>query len=103
MGSGIGRYRRRRVLITLPSYAKTYLLDLSEPNVPAYHPLVKEPRSVSPAQNIVCFTYSFLLRAIVIPHIGSATVQTRLAMAQLTVDNLIAGIKGEPMPSEAKV
>jgi len=55
-----------------------------EPNVPADHPLVQEPR------------------AVVLPHIGSATVQTRLDMAMLTVQNLIAGIKGESMPSEAK-
>ncbi|KAG8794614.1 Transcriptional regulatory protein sin3 [Ceratobasidium sp. 428] len=56
-----------------------------EPNVPADHPLVKEPR------------------AVVLPHVGSATVQTRLAMASLAAENLIAGIKGEDMPSEAKL
>ncbi|ELU39992.1 sin3b [Rhizoctonia solani AG-1 IA] len=54
-----------------------------EPNIPADHALVKEPR------------------AVVLPHIGSATVQTRLDMAQLAVSNLIAGIRGERMPSEA--
>ncbi|KAG8733554.1 hypothetical protein FRC11_005223 [Ceratobasidium sp. 423] len=54
-----------------------------EPNIPADHVLVKE------------------LRAVVLPHIGSATVQTRLDMAQLAANNLIAGIRGEQMPSEA--
>ncbi|CAE6377070.1 unnamed protein product [Rhizoctonia solani] len=54
-----------------------------EPNIPADHALVKEPR------------------AVVLPHIGSATVQTRLDMAQLAVNNLIAGIRGEQVPSEA--
>ncbi|KDN48408.1 hypothetical protein RSAG8_03000, partial [Rhizoctonia solani AG-8 WAC10335] len=54
-----------------------------EPNVPADHVLVKEPR------------------AVVLPHVGSATVQTRLDMAQLTANNLIAGIRGKQMPSEA--
>ncbi|CAE6527524.1 unnamed protein product [Rhizoctonia solani] len=54
-----------------------------EPNIPADHVLVKEPR------------------AVVLPHIGSATVQTRLDMAQLAANNLIAGIRGEQMPSEA--
>ncbi|CAE6514733.1 unnamed protein product [Rhizoctonia solani] len=54
-----------------------------EPNIPADHVLVKEPR------------------AVVLPHVGSATVQTRLDMAQLTANNLIAGIRGKQMPSEA--
>ncbi|KAH7332748.1 hypothetical protein B0J17DRAFT_677405 [Rhizoctonia solani] len=54
-----------------------------EPNVPADHVLVKEAR------------------AVVLPHIGSATVQTRLDMAQLAASNLIAGVRGEQMPSEA--
>ncbi|KAG8687604.1 hypothetical protein FRC09_013397 [Ceratobasidium sp. 395] len=56
-----------------------------EPNIPADHPLVKEPR------------------AVVLPHIGSATVQTRLAMASLAAENLVMGIKGEAMPSEARL
>ncbi|KAF8605671.1 D-isomer specific 2-hydroxyacid dehydrogenase [Ceratobasidium sp. AG-I] len=60
-------------------------VGMLEPNVPADHPLVREPR------------------AVVLPHIGSATVQTRLDMAQLAIHNLIAGIKGEPMPSEVEV
>ena len=34
----------------------------------------------------------------VLPHIGSATHATRRAMADLAVDNLIAGLAGEPMP-----
>ncbi len=32
---------------------------------------------------------------VALPHIGSATHETRLAMAQLAVDNLIAGLNGE--------
>ena len=31
---------------------------------------------------------------IIAPHLGSATIQTRRAMAQLTVDNLMAGLAG---------
>ncbi len=37
--------------------------------------------------------------AVVIPHLGSATVQTRLAMANLAADNLFAGIDGERPPT----
>ncbi|ETW75756.1 hypothetical protein HETIRDRAFT_422416 [Heterobasidion irregulare TC 32-1] len=53
-----------------------------EPKIGADHPLVKEPR------------------CIVVPHIGSATFETRLGMATLAVKNLLAGISGAAMPAE---
>jgi lactate dehydrogenase-like 2-hydroxyacid dehydrogenase len=34
-----------------------------------------------------------------LPHIGSATVETRTAMGMLAVDNLVAFFAGEPLPS----
>ena len=34
----------------------------------------------------------------VLPHIGSATVGTRNAMARIAADNIIAGLKGEKLP-----
>ncbi|RDB18703.1 Glyoxylate reductase/hydroxypyruvate reductase [Hypsizygus marmoreus] len=54
-----------------------------EPQVTAEHPLVKEPRCV------------------VLPHVGSGTFETRLGMATLAVNNLLAGldIDGQ-MPAE---
>lgn len=36
---------------------------------------------------------------VTLPHIGSATTETRHDMARLAVDNLIAGLEGEPMPA----
>ena len=39
-----------------------------------------------------------LPNAIIIPHIGSATRSARNQMALLAVDNLIAGLQGEPLP-----
>ena len=36
--------------------------------------------------------------AVILPHIGSATLETRLAMVKLSVDNILAGLKGEPLP-----
>ncbi|KAJ7626487.1 hypothetical protein B0H17DRAFT_1110804 [Mycena rosella] len=51
-----------------------------EPEVTAAHPLVGEPRCV------------------VIPHIGSATLETRAEMAGLTAQNVLAGVLGEPVP-----
>ncbi len=32
------------------------------------------------------------------PHLGSATVETRAAMARLSIENLLAGLRGEPLP-----
>ena len=34
-----------------------------------------------------------------LPHIGSATLATRSRMASMAVDNLIAGLRGEPLPN----
>jgi len=39
-----------------------------------------------------------LPNVIIIPHIGSATRSARNEMALLAVDNLIAGLQGEPLP-----
>ena len=38
---------------------------------------------------------------IVTPHIGSATRAARERMAELAVDNLLAGLDGRPMPHQA--
>jgi len=35
---------------------------------------------------------------VVLPHIGSASLATRIKMAQMTVDNLLAGLRGERLP-----
>ncbi|KAJ3748084.1 hypothetical protein DFH05DRAFT_1391537 [Lentinula detonsa] len=56
-----------------------------EPNIWKDHPLVREPRC-----NIL-------------PHIGSASFETRLAMATLAVENCLAGIVGQNMPAELDV
>jgi glyoxylate reductase len=37
-------------------------------------------------------------KVIITPHIASASVQTRLKMAMIAVDNLLAGIKGSNLP-----
>jgi glyoxylate reductase len=36
---------------------------------------------------------------IVLPHIGTATVETRQAMANLCVENLLAVLRGDPPPA----
>ncbi len=56
-------------------------LDVTDPEpLPADHPLLAAPN------------------LIVIPHLGSATHRTREAMADLAVDNLLAGLAGERLP-----
>jgi glyoxylate reductase len=57
-------------------------LDVTDPEpLPGDHPLL---------------TFDSCL---VVPHIGSASVATRNAMASLAIDNLLAGLEGEPMPA----
>lgn len=57
----------------------------NEPNIQADHPLLKQPRCV------------------LVPHIGSATIATREAMAEESVRNLLAGLKESAMVNEAKL
>jgi glyoxylate/hydroxypyruvate reductase len=54
----------------------------NEPNIQADHPILKQPRCV------------------LVPHIGSATIETREQMATESVKNLIAGLTGETMVNE---
>ncbi|XP_036891656.1 glyoxylate reductase/hydroxypyruvate reductase isoform X1 [Sturnira hondurensis] len=41
-----------------------------------------------------------LKNCVILPHIGSATYRTRNTMSVLAANNLLAGLRGEPMPSE---
>ncbi len=57
-------------------------LDVTEPEpLPAGHPLLT------------------LDNVVLTPHLGSATVQTRQLMSELSVRNLLAGMSGEGLPS----
>jgi len=59
-------------------------LDVTDPEpLPAGHPLLAAPN------------------VLVVPHIGSATHAARERMAELAVDNLLAGLAGEPLPNPA--
>jgi glyoxylate reductase len=56
-------------------------LDVSDPEpIPKGHPLLDAPN------------------LIVNPHVASASIEARTAMADLAVDNLLAGLAGQPMP-----
>lgn len=41
-----------------------------------------------------------LHNCVILPHIGSATIEARSAMSELTARNIIAGLRAEPMPAE---
>lgn len=59
-------------------------LDVTDPEpLPGDHPLLEAPN------------------LLVLPHLGSATHATRERMAAMAVDNLLAGLAGEPMPNQA--
>ncbi len=59
-------------------------LDVTDPEpLPSEHPLYRLPNCV------------------IVPHIGSATHATRRRMAELACANLLAGLRGEPLPHRA--
>jgi lactate dehydrogenase-like 2-hydroxyacid dehydrogenase len=43
-----------------------------------------------------------LENCIVLPHIASATLATRGRMAAMAAANLLAGVRGEPLPTAVK-
>lgn len=61
-------------------------LDVTDPEpLPRDHPLLK------------------LDNVIITPHLGSATEETRRRMAEVSVENLFAGLAGKPLPFAVKV
>lgn len=60
-------------------------LDVTDPEpLPRDHPLLDMPN------------------VIITPHLGSATVETRRRMADLSVENLLAGLEGRPLPAKVR-
>jgi len=60
-------------------------LDVTDPEpLPREHPLLKQPNLT------------------IAPHLGSATIETRQRMAEMSIENLLAGLRGEPLPHEVK-
>ena len=45
--------------------------------------------------------FNTMPNVLIVPHIGSATHAARTKMAELAVDNLLAGLGGRPLPHEA--
>ncbi len=44
-----------------------------------------------------------LSNCVIAPHIASATVETRNAMARMCAENLIAGVQGKPLPNSVTI
>jgi glyoxylate reductase len=55
---------------------------------------VTEPEPIEPDDPLLS-----LDNIVIIPHIGSASVKTRNRMAEMAAENLIAGLKGDPLPN----
>lgn len=54
---------------------------------------VTDPEPLVPSHELYA-----LSNCLIVPHIASATPDTRNAMARLCANNLIAGVRGEPLP-----
>lgn len=54
---------------------------------------VTMPEPLPPSHKL----YSFP-NCLILPHIGSATMETRERMANMTLDNILAGLKDKPLP-----
>jgi lactate dehydrogenase-like 2-hydroxyacid dehydrogenase len=54
---------------------------------------VTDPEPIAPDDPLLSMP-----NVVVLPHVGSATVATRTRMAQLAVDNLVAGLRGDRLP-----
>lgn len=54
---------------------------------------VTDPEPLPPTSPLLA-----LPNCVVLPHIGSATMETRTKMVDMAVNNMIAAIRGEPMP-----
>ena len=69
----------------MPKRMAAAALDVTEPEpLPRDHPLLSMP-------NVV-----------ITPYLGSATVETRRRMAELSVENLLAGLEGRPLPAHVR-
>ncbi len=56
---------------------------------------VTDPEPISPDHALVAAPNCYI-----IPHLGSATVRTRIKMAEMAARNLVAGLRGEPLEAE---
>lgn len=58
---------------------------------------VTSPEPLPPTHRLLT-----LPNCVVLPHIGSATAATRLRMAMVAAENLLAGVTGQPLPHQVR-
>ena len=54
---------------------------------------VTDPEPLPPTHELFTFP-----NCVITPHIGTATYPTRQRMAEIACENLLAGLKGQPLP-----
>lgn len=98
---GDDEFSRMKPTATLTNVARGPIVDqqalqraLLEGEIAAAALDVTDPEPIEPDDPLLS-----LPNCLVMPHLGSATVATRTAMAELAADNLIAGLQGSPMPA----
>jgi glyoxylate reductase len=68
------------------SWIAAAAIDVTQPEpLPRDHPLLS------------------LKNLVITPHLGSATLRTRKRMGEMTAANLLAGLRGEPLPYPVKL
>lgn len=88
-------------------------LDVTVPEpLPTSHPLftLKNCGECARLNTSMCFPYIALallvirlFSAVILPHIASASYTTRNAMSVLAANNLLLGLRGEPMVKELQL
>ena len=78
-------------------------LDLieGEPNINLDHPLLHEPRQVT--RNKGCLMSIAHNSCVLLPQIGSTTMETRTAMVMMAVRNLLTGLADLRLENEVNV
>ena len=98
---GMDAFRRMKPTATLTNIARGAIVDpralewaLRTGEIAAAALDVTDPEPIPPDDPLLTLT-----NCVIVPHLGSATVATRIAMADLATENLIAGLRGDPMPA----
>ncbi|MAS33189.1 MAG: D-glycerate dehydrogenase [Anaerolineaceae bacterium] len=97
----LGKMKSTAVLVNTargPIVDPDALYDALKDGTIAYAALdVTEPEPIAPDHRLLS-----LPNLTVVPHIGSASVRTRNRMAEIAADNLLAGLRGDPLPHQVK-
>lgn len=95
----LAKMKRSAILVNTargPIVDPQALYDALKSGTIAYAALdVTEPEPIAPDHPLLS-----LPNLTIVPHIGSASVRTRNRMAEIAAANLLAGLRGEPLPHQ---